>query len=235
MAQAFQARFIQEGLSIDHTPGSNVSAGDVVVVGARALIAKLAIAANALGALATSGLFDVVKAQEQIADGTAVYWDANGNPYNGVAGTGCLTATSSGNTFMGWTVGAAAETDEVARINLSGVPSQTILGGTATAIADPGDGGAIPVSASGSCQLVTEGAETRTLADPTAVGQWLNLSFKTDGGDCVITTASPVNQTGNNTLTFADVGDHLLLIASQDGADIEWRVVANDGVALSTV
>jgi len=193
MAQAFQARFIQEGLSIDHTPGSNVSAGDVVVVGARALIAKL------------------------------------------VAGTGCLTATSSGNTFMGWTVGAAAETDEVARINLSGVPSQTILGGTATAIADPGDGGAIPVSASGSCQLVTEGAETRTLADPTAVGQWLNLSFKTDGGDCVITTASPVNQTGNNTLTFADVGDHLLLIASQDGADIEWRVVANDGVALSTV
>jgi len=103
-------------------------------------------------------------------------------------------------------------------------------------IADPADAGAIPVGeGSGSVPLVSAGAETRTIADPVYAGQILNLGFHTDGGDCVVTTASPVNQTGNNTLTFADVGDNIVLIGSPDGADIEWRVLANDGVGLTTV
>lgn len=103
-------------------------------------------------------------------------------------------------------------------------------------ITDPADAGAIPVGeGSGSVSLVSAGAETRTIADPAFTGQILNLGFKTDGGDCVVTTASPVNQTGNNTLTFADVGDNIVLIGSPDGADIEWRVLANDGVGLTTV
>lgn len=103
------------------------------------------------------------------------------------------------------------------------------------AIVDPGNAGAIPVTRSGHVPLVTAAAETRTLADPAAAGLTLDLYFKTDVGNCVVTSASPVNQTGNNTLTFADVGDHIRLAAIEDGADIEWRVVANDGVALSTV
>lgn len=103
-------------------------------------------------------------------------------------------------------------------------------------IADPGDAGAIPVTEGwGICSVVTGGAETRTLADPQRQGQRLSLSFKTDGGDCVVTSASPVNQNGDNTLTFADAGDFLVLEAAEDGADLEWRVVANDGIALSTV
>lgn len=104
------------------------------------------------------------------------------------------------------------------------------------AIVDPGDGNAIPVTRSGYVPLVTGGGgETRTLADASAPGLTLDLYFKTDGSDCVITSASPINQTGNNTMTFADVGDHLRLTSIEDGADLEWRVVANDGVALSTV
>ena len=103
-------------------------------------------------------------------------------------------------------------------------------------VADPGNAGAIPVTEGwGVCSLVTAGAETRTLADPQRVGARISFGFKTDGGNCVITSASPVNQTGNNTLTFADAGDHLVLEAIEDGSDIEWRIVANDGVALSTV
>jgi len=102
-------------------------------------------------------------------------------------------------------------------------------------IADPGASGAIPVIKSGSVSIVSAGAETRTVADPSFVGQTLNIGLKTDGGAVTLTAASPVNQTGNNTLIFADVGDHLLLMASEDGADIEWRIVANDGAALSTV
>ena len=105
----------------------------------------------------------------------------------------------------------------------------------ATTIADPGDAGAIPVTKSGTVPIVTAGAETRTLADPSFPGQILNIGLKTDGGNAVITTTSPVNQTGNNTLTGADVGDHIALIAIEDGSDIEWRVLANDGWGLTTV
>jgi len=51
----------------------------------------------------------------------------------------------------------------------------------------------------------------------------------------VVTAASGVNQTGNNTLTFADAGDEILLVAIENSAALAWRVVSNDGVALSTV
>jgi hypothetical protein len=103
------------------------------------------------------------------------------------------------------------------------------------AIADPGDAGAIPVTSSGYCPLVTGGAETRTLAAPSFIGQELELYLKTDGGDCVVTCATGLNQTGNNTATFGDAGDLLLLRAVESGANIRWRVVANDTVALATV
>ena len=102
-------------------------------------------------------------------------------------------------------------------------------------ITDPGDAGAIPVTKSGYCPIVTGGAETRTVADASFVGQMLLLSLKTDGGDAVVTFASPVNQAGNNTATFADVGDSQMLIGVEDGSDIEWREFQNDGAGLTTV
>jgi hypothetical protein len=107
--------------------------------------------------------------------------------------------------------------------------------GLARKITDPGDAGAVPAVASGTCAIVTEGAETRTLAIPTFLGQQICLCFQTDGGNAVVTVASAVNQTGNNTLTFADAGDEITLKAVQNGAALAWRVVSNDGVALSTV
>lgn len=104
-------------------------------------------------------------------------------------------------------------------------------------IDDPGDGGAIPVTSSGSCMLTSGGSgETRTLAIPTEVGQQLSIGFDTDGGgDIVITVAQPVNQTGNNTLTTQDAGDHISLIAITVGGAYRWRVLANDGFGLTTV
>ena len=94
MSQAYQARFIQVGESIDYTPGSAVAAGQVVVQGSMIGVAKVPIEANRLGALAVKGVFDVVKANEQIALGAALYWDADGNPYGGTPGTGCATTTA---------------------------------------------------------------------------------------------------------------------------------------------
>jgi hypothetical protein len=81
--------------------------------------------------------------------------------------------------------------------------------------------------------IVTTGAQTRTLAAPTAVGQLLEISLKTDGGDCVITCATTINQTGNTTITLNDAGDAVLLMAKANGANIRWSVVSNDGAALA--
>lgn len=100
-------------------------------------------------------------------------------------------------------------------------------------IADPGDAAAIPVTASGICAMTSGGAETRTLADPSFLGQVLTLCMDTDGGDIVITAATGVNQAGNTSLTFADAGDHLELKAISEGGALIWRIVANDGVALA--
>lgn len=119
------------------------------------------------------------------------------------------------------------------------VQQDGVLTGDAThwgkMIVDPADGNAIVVTQSGFCPLVSGGAETRTMAAPTFLGQLITLGFKTDGGNCVVTIASTVNQTGNNTLTFADIGDEITLRGCITASAMEWREVSNDGVALTTV
>jgi hypothetical protein len=105
------------------------------------------------------------------------------------------------------------------------------------AITDPGDAGAVPVTRSGSCALTSGGtAETRTIAIPALAGITLDISLDVDGGgDVTITVAAAVNQTGNNTIVLADAGDHLRLAAVQVAGALVWRLVCNDGGALSTV
>ena len=104
-----------------------------------------------------------------------------------------------------------------------------------TNVSDPGNAGAIPVTASGSVPIVTAGAETRTLAAPSAINQILTLYFQTDGGDCVVTVASAINATGNNTITLNDAGDSITLRGIHNGTTLCWRVMVNDGTSLSTV
>ena len=232
-----QATFVQEGNSVDYTPTSAVVTGQVVVQNSLVGIPSSPIAANTLGSLAIVGVFDVVKATGAVNAGAAVYWDAAGNPVGGVAGTGAATTTSGGNTFMGKAVLAALSGDATVRVRLEGVAtaSNTIHEDLTNVIADPGAAGAIPVTNSGTCQIVTAAAETRTLAAPTDVGQVLCLTMKTDGGNCVVTASAAINAAANNTLTFADVTDTILLVGAISGASKVWRVMGNDGVALSTV
>jgi predicted RecA/RadA family phage recombinase len=229
-----QATFVSLGNAIDYTPGSAVAAGHVVVQSTLPGFARTPIPANALGSLGVAGIYDIVKVTGAINAGVAVYWDVNGDPVGGTAGTGALTTTSTGNAYLGKTVRAAAESDATARVLVdhSVIGLQSTLTG---AIPDPGDAGAIPVVQSGYVPIVTGGSETRTLAIPTFVGQELLLFIKTDGGTCVITVASAINQTGNNTITMADVNDSIRLHAIDNDGTLIWRVVCNDGAALSTV
>jgi hypothetical protein len=97
------------------------------------------------------------------------------------------------------------------------------------------NGSALPGKFGGSVAVTTAGAETRTLAAPGYVGQTLTLYMQTDGGDCVITVASAINQAGNNTITLNDAGDCITLRGVFTGAAMVWRVLASDGPTLSTV
>jgi predicted RecA/RadA family phage recombinase len=118
-----QAVFVHEGHAIDYTPGSNVAAGQVVVQGDFVGVARTRIAANPPGARAVGGVYDVVKAAVAFAAGVAVFWDADGNPVGGVAGSGAATTSASGNTFMGFAVAAAGETLGTVRTTLRSVES----------------------------------------------------------------------------------------------------------------
>lgn len=110
----------------------------------------------------------------------------------------------------------------------------TAAGAATDVIADPGTGAAIPVTQNGVCMITTAAAETNTLAIPTFVGQELCLIMDTRvGGDRVVTSAQAINQAGNTIMTFGAAGDMIVLRAMKVGGALRWRVVANDGVALS--
>jgi len=103
-------------------------------------------------------------------------------------------------------------------------------------ITDPGASGAIPVTASGWCALVSAAAETRTIAAPTFIGQEIDLFMDTRAvGDITATAAVVINVANNNTMVFGAASERILLRGVSAGGTKEWSVVANDGVALSTV
>jgi len=106
------AQFIHDGKSIDYTPGADVAAGDVVVQNDLLGVAKLDIAANTLGALAVTGVFDVPKATgagTAIGAGAKVYWNATAKQ---------ATTTATGNKYLGKTVNAAVDADATVRVRL---------------------------------------------------------------------------------------------------------------------
>lgn len=134
--------------------------------------------------------------------------------------------------------GAALVGVEDAAGNYAGATVEAVLAELAKyvplTLADPGTGQAIPVTRSASIAITTAAAETNTLAIPTFIGQRLILICDVYAvGDRVITSAQPINQTGNTIMTFGAAGDFIVLEAAQVGGALRWRVVSNDGVALS--
>jgi len=108
------ATYVQAGGSVDYTPSSDISAGDVVVQGELVGVAMLDIAANALGALAVTGVFDFPKASGDggIGAGANCYWDEA----EGVAKTDSETGA---NKLIGKAVAAAGDTDTKVRVRMS--------------------------------------------------------------------------------------------------------------------
>jgi predicted RecA/RadA family phage recombinase len=95
-----QAQFLHgNAVMVDHTPGSAVTAGDVVVVGRTPLIAHRDIAANAQGALASGGGIYTVTGDAAIVAGRKVFWNDTTNK---------VTETASGNLAFGFTTSACS-------------------------------------------------------------------------------------------------------------------------------
>ena len=106
---ALEATFIQDGLSIDYTPSSAIAAGEIVVLGKTCFVAKVPIAASALGTLAAAGVYDVLKTDAlEFAVGEAVYWNDTTN----------LATKTTTDTYMGVAVKAAAAADATVRTHL---------------------------------------------------------------------------------------------------------------------
>lgn len=219
-----QVEYIRQGLvTVD------VKSGETPALFGRVYVSN---AGDANDGLATATNTDEAVNAEFIAEVQSGVWLIYMTPPQGDVAThiGDATAAHAASAISlldaaGYTATTEVES-AIAEIYLKGVPA---------AITDPGDAGAIPVTRSGNVAITTAGAETRTLAIPTFVGQDLTISMDVDAGDAVITVAAAINQTGNNTITLDDAGDTVKLVGVQVGGALVWRTVVNDGATLSTV
>lgn len=110
-----EAVFVQAGDAIDYTPVADVAPGDVIVLGDLIGIARVAIPAETLGALAVVGVFAVAKgvgAGVTFSTGGLVYWDDT----NKLA---VATDGSGANKLLGKAIAAAGDDDATVRVRLS--------------------------------------------------------------------------------------------------------------------
>ena len=142
MAQTNQITYYATGASEDYTPGSAVTAGTPLDIGGKASVPANDIAANVKDAVQVEGLFKVVQAAEIIAIGADVWWDADGDPVGGTAGTGAATATAQAAAdgfLLGACRAASVAADEFVVIELYGRSKQATIAaaaGTDAAIID---------------------------------------------------------------------------------------------------
>lgn len=95
---------------------------------------------------------------------------------------------------------------------------------------DPGNAGTIVVSEDLQIlEVVTGGAETRTLASPTKQGIRFILRLLTHGGNLVVTASAGLNVTGNTAATFDAASEMLVLISVQTSSGFRWDILHNVG------
>ncbi|MBQ6140749.1 MAG: DUF2190 family protein [Kiritimatiellae bacterium] len=105
------ARYVQRGDAIDHTPIADVAAGDIVIQSKLVGVAKLDIKAGELGALALAGVYEVAKATgTAFAVGMEVGW----NPTTKQA----VAAGAAGSTKIGHAVALAGAGDSLVYVRL---------------------------------------------------------------------------------------------------------------------
>ncbi len=93
---------------------------------------------------------------------------------------------------------------------------------------DPGNAGLIRVTEDLQIlEMVSSGAETRTLANPTKSGIRFVLRMMTDGGDIVVTASNGFNNAGESQATFNDASDllNLLSVETATHGTFRWQIM----------
>ena len=106
------ADFYHVGDTVDYTPGTAVTAGDVVVQGELVGVATQDIAANEKGALRVKGVFSFAKgsgSSDALTAGAKVYWDDTSD---------VVTTTAGSNKYVGKVVEAAAASASTVYVRL---------------------------------------------------------------------------------------------------------------------
>lgn len=127
------ALFYHEGKSIDYTPSSNVTAGDIVLVGTIPMFATQDIAAGVKGSLRADCVVKVPKTSDTFTAGDAVYWDVDGDPVGGTSGTGAADSSSATGNLMGYAVADAATGDEYVVVHMFAAKRTATIAGSVTA------------------------------------------------------------------------------------------------------
>lgn len=119
--------------SVKYTPVAAVIAGQVVVVGSIPMIAPGPIEAGAEGDLEFIDQWDCPKASGAWTQGDAIYWDADGDPVDGTAGSGCMTTTATGNTLAGFAAADAAADAAFGKVEMTAAKRTNTIAGSVTA------------------------------------------------------------------------------------------------------
>lgn len=218
-----QATLRQTGRMIDHTPSVAVALGAVVVLGDLVGIAERAIAADTLGALATEGIYDIVKVNAAMSRGDKLYWNPTGDPYTGTAGSGAATTDGSKGKFIGYVITAALAGDTAVRTLFCSDPQLANFVSTATVAATgsaQGDAAAIGLGFT----LVTAGDGTKGAILPAAVaGQ---MAIVKNGAAAVMklypATGDTINALSANASLNMAANTSAVLVAYNDTA---WYTV----------
>ncbi len=92
-------KYVMSGDVIDYVAGSNITSGQVLLIGTRIGVALSNIASGATGAVRVLGIFTIAKlSTDVVAAGALLYWDNTNSR---------LTTTASGNTLAGFATAAA--------------------------------------------------------------------------------------------------------------------------------
>lgn len=100
-----------DGMSLDYTPTTAKTGGEVVLLGDMVTICPFAIAANKLGAVKVGGLWRFPKATSvTFTAGDDVYWDTTGTPVSAV--TAELAGGAATSTPTSYLIGKAVPSEE---------------------------------------------------------------------------------------------------------------------------
>lgn len=181
-----KAIFVQEGEALDYTPAAAVVAGDVIQIGHLIGIAKRAIAASAIGALAVSGVFSLLKsgsAGPVFSKDDSVFWD----PVNLLASRG-----GAGHWYIGTCTEAAATGDTRVKARLAPFQLPACMQGKVFEDVSLASGSkTLDIEDIGKVMVITAGHATNVVTLPaTAAGQEFVVMAGVSGGRVALSPAA---------------------------------------------